>query len=174
MIQRRTRRSPCALGDIPARAAREATRSGVALRTYGLEINHGLATGCRARAGTAIVGSALALPFADRSVDIVTCSQVLHHFESREALVLLAEIQRVARVRVIVADIRRAWLAAAGLWTVSFALGFHPISRHDGVVSVFRGFRRDELRALVRAATGRDALVRNRRGFRVTASWSPA
>jgi SAM-dependent methyltransferase len=162
------------LGDIPANAAREATQSGVALRTYGLEINHGLAVGCRTGVGIAIAGSALALPFADRSIDIVTCSQVLHHFEAREAEMLLAEMQRVARIRVIVADIRRAWLAAAGLWTASFALGFHPISRHDGVVSVFRGFRREELGALVRAATGRDALVRDRRGFRVTASWSPA
>lgn len=162
------------LGDIPARAAREAATSGIALRTYGLEISHGLAAGCRAGAGTAIAGSAIALPFADRSIDIVTCSQVLHHFETREAEMLLAEMQRVARVRVIVADIRRAWLAAAGLWAASFALGFHPISRHDGVVSVFRGFRREELGALVRAATGCDALVRDRRGFRVTASWSPA
>ena len=162
------------LGDIPARAAMEAKKSGAALQTYGLEINHGLASACRARAGTVITGSALALPFADRSVDIVSCSQVLHHFEAREAGMLLAEMQRVARLRVIVADIRRAWLAAAGLWAASWALGFHPISRHDGVVSVFRGFRTEELRALVRDATGRDAQVRDRRGFRVTASWSPA
>lgn len=162
------------LGDIPARAVREAQQFGVTLRTYGLEVSHGLATGCRAGAGTAIAGSALALPFADRSIDIVTCSQVLHHFEAREADMLLAEMQRVARVRVIVADIRRAWLAAAGLWLASFALGFHPISRHDGVVSVFRGFRREELAVRIRAVTGRDAIVRDRRGFRVTASWSPA
>ena len=162
------------LGDIPARASREAKRSGVTMRTYGLEINHDLAAGCRTGAGTAIAGSALALPFADRSIDIVTCSQVLHHFDGPEAELLLAEMHRVARVRVIVADLRRAWLAAAGLWAASFALGFHPVSRHDGVVSVFRGFRRAELGALIRAATGREARVRDRRGFRVTASWSPA
>jgi SAM-dependent methyltransferase len=162
------------LGDIPARAAREATALGARLTTYGLEINHGLAAGCRERAGTAVAGTALALPFADSSVDLVTCSQVLHHFEARDAARLISEMQRVARRRVIVSEIRRAWLAAAGLWAASWALGFHPISRHDGVVSVFRGFRAEELRALVQQATGRTASVRDRRGFRVTASWSPA
>ena len=162
------------LGDIPARASREAARFGVALQTCGLEMNQGLAAGSRAGAITAVAGNALALPFADRSFDIVTCSQVLHHFEARDSERLLAEMHRVARLRVVVSDLRRAWLAAAGLWTASWALGFHPISRHDGVVSVFRGFRRHELEALVRTATGRDARAVDRRGFRVTASWSPA
>ena len=83
-------------------------------------------------------------------------------------------MSRVARHRIIVADLRRSWLAIAGLWTLSFPLGFHPVSRHDGVVSIRRGFTPDELRALVHRATGRTARVTRRAGFRVTASWSPA
>ena len=160
-------------GDIPALARRIAARAGTTLETMGLEITAPLAAASRARAGNAIAGDARALPFADRSVDVVTCSQVLHHFEAADAATLLAEMTRVARVRVIVADIRRAWAAAAGLWIASWALGFHPVSRHDGVVSVLRGFRVRELAEAVTAATGRTPAVRNRRGFRVTASWSP-
>ena len=133
-----------------------------------------LAAASRPRSGVAVTGSALALPFADRSVDIVTCSQVLHHFEPADGARLIAEMHRVARVRAIIADIRRAWAAAAGLWIGSWALGFHPVSRHDGVVSVLRGFRARELAAAVLAATGCTPAVRNRRGFRVTASWTPA
>ena len=160
-------------GDIPALARRVAARDGIFLETLGLEVTAALAAASGTRGGQAIAGDARALPFADRSVDIVTCSQVLHHFESAEAAMLLAEMTRVARVRVIVADIRRAWAAAAGLWVASWALGFHPVSRHDGVVSVLRGFRAGELADAVFAATGRVPLVRNRRGFRVTAGWSP-
>lgn len=160
-------------GDIPALARRVAARNGAALETIGLELTAALAAASSTRAGRAIAGDARALPFADRSVDIVTCSQVLHHFEPAEAAVLLMEMTRVARMRVIVADIRRAWAAAGGLWIASWALGFHPVSRHDGVVSVLRGFRTRELSDAVTAATGRVPLVRNRRGFRVTASWSP-
>ena len=161
-------------GDIPELARHTAGRGGVPLFTMGLEVTPALAAASRPRSGDAIVGTALALPFANRSIDIVTCSQVLHHFEAAEGARLIAEMHRVARVRVIVSDIRRAWAAAAGFWVSSWALGFHPVSRHDGVVSVLRGFRAHELSAAVFGATGCRPSVRNRRGFRVTASWTPA
>lgn len=161
-------------GDIPEMARNAADRSGVGLLTMGLEVTPVLAAASRRRSGTAIAGDALALPFADRSVDIVTCSQVLHHFEAVAGARLLAEMNRVARLRVIVADIRRAWAAAAGFWLGSWVLGFHPVSRHDGVVSVLRGFRAGELATAVFAATACRPAVRNRRAFRVTASWTPA
>ncbi|HVT40897.1 MAG TPA: methyltransferase domain-containing protein [Gemmatimonadaceae bacterium] len=160
-------------GDIPEGARRAAARVGVPLTTIGLELTEWLAASSRARSGDALAADARALPVASRSVDVVTCSQVLHHFEDPCARVVLAELNRVARRRVIVADIRRAWLAAGGLWLASWALNFHPVSRHDGVVSVLRGFRTRELSDAVHAATGVRPAVRNRRGFRVTASWSP-
>jgi len=77
-------------------------------------------------------GDARALPLADRSVDIVICSQVLHHFFDGETAQVLRELDRVARLRVIVADLQRSRLAAAGIWLASFLLAFHPVSRHDG------------------------------------------
>lgn len=161
-------------GDIPELARRVAGRNGVKLLTMGLEVTPALAAASRPRSGDAIAGSALALPFASHSVDIVTCSQVLHHFEAADGARLIAELHRVARVRVVVADVRRAWGAAIGFWFASHALRFHPITRRDGVVSVLRGFRARELSAAVFAATGCRPSVRNRRGFRVTASWIPA
>ena len=109
---------------------------------------------------------------ADASVDIVTCSQVLHHFDGEQAERLLRECTRVARRAVIVADLRRNWLAVAGLWAGSFLLRFHPVSRHDGMLSVLRGYTDGELRALVHRATGcvpRFVVL----GFRLSATWHP-
>jgi hypothetical protein len=74
---------------------------------------------------------------------------------------------------VIVSDLRRSWIAAAGFWVVSWPLGFHPVTRHDGVVSVLRGFTPRELSRHVQNATGRSAAVRRHLGFRITATWSP-
>ncbi len=161
------------LGDSPARARRLANREGIHLTTLGLERTTAVAAAARPRAELACVGDGLALPFADRSIDVVTCSQVLHHFADPEASVLLRELHRVARRLVIIADLRRSWLAAAGIWGASYALRFHPVSRHDGVLSVLRGYRLPELARLVRGAVGVTPLVRDHRGFRVTASWSP-
>ena len=58
---------------------------------------------------------AMALPFPDGSIDIVTCSQVLHHFDGPEADRLLQECTRVARTAVVIGDLRRSWFAVAGL-----------------------------------------------------------
>src|SRR5438067_1332342 len=120
-----------------------------------------------------IAAGALCRAFADGSIDVVMCSQVLHHFSGADARRLLCEMNRVARARVIVSDLRRSWLAAAGLWIVSFPLGFHAVSRHDGVVSVMRGFTPRELVDIVHEAVARRPRARRRRGFRVTTSWVP-
>jgi SAM-dependent methyltransferase len=162
------------LGDIPFHARRLARRRGVALATIGVELSEPLAAASLARTGASICADAFRLPLADASVDVVTCSQVLHHFAEPEAGALVRELTRVARGHVIVSDLRRSYLAAGGFWAASFPLGFHPVSRHDGVLSVFRGFTAPELRRLVRDACGREPAVRHRLGWRVTAVWSPA
>jgi hypothetical protein len=74
---------------------------------------------------------------------------------------------------VIVSDLRRSWFAAAGFWLVSFPLRFHRVTRHDGVVSVLRGFTAGDFERLVKQATGAIPTVRRRAGWRLTARWSP-
>ena len=161
------------LGDIPLRARELARRNGVELTTIGLDWAVALAAASRPSLDFSVCADALHLPFADQSIDVVMCSQVLHHFSGGDAGVLLREMNRVARVRVIVSDLRRSWIAAAGLWLASFPLRFHAVSRHDGVVSVLRGFTPDELVDTVHKAIARRPVAHRRRGFRVTTSWAP-
>ena len=162
------------LGDIPCRARTLAKKHGVELTTIGLDSALELTRASRKSVSLAVCGDALRLPFPDQSVDVVMCSQVLHHFTDADAVTLLREMNRVARVRVVVSDLRRSWIAAAGLWLVSFPLRFHAVSRHDGVVSVLRGFTPEEMVDTVSEAVARKPIVHRRRGFRITASWAPA
>ena len=161
------------LGDIPARVRAHASRHGVTVCTVGLDASEPLAVAAHNGHLPMMRADALRLPVADRAFDVVLCSQLLHHFRGDEGVRLVRELDRVARRRVVVSDIRRSWLAAAGIWLVSWPLRFHPVSRHDGVVSVLRGFTSDELSAVVRAAVGVTPRVRRHRGFRVAASWVP-
>jgi SAM-dependent methyltransferase len=161
------------LGDIPCRARTIAKERGIQLSTFGLDAAPELTRACKRAVDACVCADARHLPFADGSVDIVMCSQVLHHFGDVDALELLREMNRVARTRVIVSDLRRSWIAAAGLWLLSFPLRFHAVSRHDGVVSVLRGFTPGELADTVQHAVARRPVTRRRRGFRVTASWAP-
>lgn len=162
------------LGDIPRRARTGAMRKGIALRVVGLDGSEVLAHAACGSDLPCVCGDARDLPFERGAVDFVLCSQLLHHFDCDDAARVLRELDRVARFRVIIGELRRSWLAAAGIWIASFPLAFHPVSRHDGVVSVMRGFTRQELGTVVRQAVGVEPHVRRRLGYRLTASWRPS
>ena len=158
-------------GDIP-RAAIEVARSyGIRLSSIVLDISEPLLKLAGESGASPVRADALHLPFPDSSIDIVLASQVLHHFPAESADRFLREVNRVARKGVVLSDLRRSRLAAAGLWLGSFPLGFHPVSRHDGVVSVMRGFIPAEMSELVEAATGIRPVVTRRLGFRLTTHW---
>jgi ubiquinone/menaquinone biosynthesis C-methylase UbiE len=160
-------------GDIPSRAAGDARRAGISLTTIVVDEAPSLVGAARGRVAHAVCANAFALPFRDRSIDLVMCSQVLHHFDDAEARRLIRELNRVARRAVVVSDLRRSWVAAAGFWLVSFPLVFSAVTRHDGVVSVLRGFTTSELSAFIRDETGATPVVHRRLGFRITARWAP-
>jgi ubiquinone/menaquinone biosynthesis C-methylase UbiE len=161
------------LADIPADVARMLAGRGVRITTLGVDEAADLLREARRNVTHAVCGSVRALPFRDGSIDIVICSQLLHHFADTELGGVIAELDRVARSRVIVADLRRSWFAATGFWLASFPLRFHAVTRHDGPLSVLRGFTAAELRRAVVDAVGTVPAVEHRLGFRLTASWSP-
>ena len=138
-----------------------------------VDIADSLAPAVRQRGSFFICGSIFALPLPTACADLVIAAQVVHHFPPDALQRVISELNRVARHAVLISDLHRSWVAAAGLWLTSFPLGFHPVSRHDGVVSVLRGFAPDELRSVVEQTTGRTAEVHTHLGWRVTADWHP-
>jgi ubiquinone/menaquinone biosynthesis C-methylase UbiE len=100
---------------------------------------------------TGICGSALQLPFADASFDVVGSCLFLHHLEPEEVKRFLHQAMRVSRHAVIVNDLRRDrlhWLAA----TAGGLIYRSSLTRHDAPVSVRRAYTMDELRNLIREA----------------------
>ena len=160
-------------GDIPAAIKDRARDAGKRIRTIGIDQSFPLVAGIYQGNDSVVRGNALLLPFGDASVDVVMASQVLHHFPEDSAVAMIREMNRVAAKRVVISDLRRSVMAATGLWIGSFLLGFHPVSRHDGVVSVMRGFLPAELAEIVFRATGQRPRVNRRLGFRLTTSWVP-
>lgn len=160
------------LADIPRAARARAQREGITLTTFGVDAAQSLLCVGDARLDGSACADVRRLPFGDTSMDVVTCSQLLHHFAGAEIRDVLRELDRVARGHVIVSDLRRTWIAACGFWLVSWPLGFHRVTRHDGCLSVLRGFTAEELSRHVLAATGRQAEVRRHLGFRLTATWA--
>lgn len=102
---------------------------------------------------SAICGDAYALPFSDKTYDIVGCSLFIHHLEPAEIKAFLAEALRVARHAVIMNDLRRSWFH----WLIASAgkpLYRSRITRHDAPVSVRRAYSPNELRSILQQVPG--------------------
>ncbi|HEX9120153.1 MAG TPA: methyltransferase domain-containing protein [Terriglobales bacterium] len=96
------------------------------------------------RNGTGTVaGDALALPFLDNSFDLVTCSLLIHHLEREQIVQFVNQALRVARVAVLLNDLRREPLHLA-LMYAGYPL-FARLTLHDGIASVRRAYTPQEL-----------------------------
>jgi ubiquinone/menaquinone biosynthesis C-methylase UbiE len=103
---------------------------------------------------------AAALPFREGSVDVAVTVLMLHHLGPDAAVKALREMATVARRGVVVSDLLRSRLSLALVWTATRLFRCHPISRHDGPLSVRRAYAPDELRVLARKAGLRRLEVR--------------
>lgn len=144
------------LADVPVHLIRWAASRGSSWEVVGLDANPATVQTARHYVDRALpgalrkqvrvqVGDALALDAADGAFDVVLAAQFLHHFDAPEAVTLLREMQRVAKLGVLVSDLHRHPLAYYGLKLLVNIAPVSPMYRHDGPISVLRGFRRDEL-----------------------------
>lgn len=85
------------------------------------------------------------LPFPDDTFDVVHASMVIHHLEPAEAVGMIAEMARVARLGVVVNDLARGRLQFVGAWLLGHALTGNRLTRHDAPLSVRRAYTRDEV-----------------------------
>jgi len=157
-------------GELAVRIARWARRAGRRVRI--LVVDHDgetLALGVglrRAYPEIALIrGDATALPLGRGTVDVTVAALTLHHLERDDAVTCLREMARAARLGVVVNDLLRSRLTLGLVWLVTRAYGVHPVSRHDGPVSVRRAYSPAELRDLaveagaVRLDVERHALI---------------
>ena len=86
------------------------------------------------------------------SYDFVFCSLALHHFSEEDAVRVLRRCRDLARLGVMVADLERGWLAAAGVWLMTAVLFREPMTKYDARVSVRRAFSYEEFGCLARRA----------------------
>lgn len=85
------------------------------------------------------------LPYPDDSFDYVLCSLFFHHLTEAQGIHLLWEMRRVARHGVIVIDLMRSRRARLLTGIATRLLSGNRLTRHDGPMSVLRGFRPEEL-----------------------------
>ncbi len=153
--------------DIPRALVRQASLRGLDLRVTATDIHpRTLDFARKATAGEkrieVVRADALALPFEDDSFDLALCCTTLHHFSRSEAGVGLRELDRVAKHGLVVTDLARSWFAVAGADLLAETVWRrHPITKHDGPVSVRAAFTPMELAVLAEETLTRPWRVRS-------------
>jgi len=131
-------------GVVPKEATRQLAQRGITLDVTLLDCQRShLLPGSRA-----VVGDALALPFAEGAFDVVCCCLFAHHLEPCELKRFACEALRVSRYALLINDLIRHPLHLALVYA-GFPLMRSRVSRADGVASVERAYVPEEMREIL-------------------------
>jgi ubiquinone/menaquinone biosynthesis C-methylase UbiE len=123
---------------------------------------------------SSVRGDALRLPFADAEFDYVICSLFTHHLLDEQVVQVLGEMSRVARRRIFVIDLHRHPVAYFLYTTLGKLILHNRLVRHDGALSILRGFKSEELLELAQRAGLRDIYVERHFPYRLVLSAAAA
>jgi len=85
--------------------------------------------------------------FTTLSYDIVLCTLTLHHFKDTEIINLMTVLHSKAAIGIVVNDLQRSAISYRLFQALCAVFRLNKMSRNDGLVSILRGFKREELEA---------------------------
>lgn len=142
---------PVTILDIGAGGSRQfGYLDGIAAKVTSLDISQNICRYRRERnpSETILCGDARTFDFEESSFDIVHVSLFLHHFMEEDIRALLGKFLRIAKSGVIINDLQRSGFALAGISLLTKLFSQSDLVRHDGPLSVRRGFKKAELTQL--------------------------
>lgn len=113
-----------------------------------------------------ICANVLQAPLGEKTFDVVHASLFLHHFRGEELRKILSSCLSISRYAVIINDLRRSVLAWLGIKILTAIFSRSPMVKHDGPVSVLRGFTKSELKDLLASCGVTKYILRRRWAFR--------
>lgn len=146
----------CGEGDLLRAIQRWAKRRGRVLRLEGIDLNprSAVAAAVQTPSGMAIAwrtGDVFAYT-PDPAPDFIVSSQFTHHLADADVLRFLRWLDTHASRGWFIADLHRAKFAYWGFGLLATVARWHPIVRHDGMVSVASSFRRADWQKLLAEA----------------------
>ena len=83
--------------------------------------------------------------FAELKYDIVLCTLTLHHFKEEEILKLMGVFDANSSIGIVINDLQRSAIAYRLFQLLCFVFRLNDMSREDGLTSILRGFKKEEL-----------------------------
>jgi len=79
--------------------------------------------------------------------DIVLCTLTLHHFQDQDIVDLITTFKKNAHTGIVINDLHRSKLAYRLFAFICRIFTLNRMSREDGLVSILRGFKKEDLEA---------------------------
>lgn len=86
--------------------------------------------------------------FRSLQYDIALCTLTLHHFEEKQILKLMSLFRRNAALGIVINDLQRSAVAYRLFQVFSWIAGLGKMARVDGLTSILRGFKKNEIKQL--------------------------
>jgi len=165
----------CGSGELLRYVAEFARGSGRTARLTGIDLNEISASITSSVSHnfpeiSSVRGDAFKLPFADGEFDYAISSLFFHHLADDQIPLVLNEMSRVASRGIFVIDLHRHPMAYVlyKLFCVVFRIS--PLVRHDGSLSILRGFSPAELDDLLKASKLRLKKIERTAPYRIVIS----
>jgi len=161
----------CGSGDLPRLLVRWCRKRNIAVQVTAVDIHPSVIGYARKLSGdypeiTYVCADIFSPEFLSREFDIVTMSLFLHHFPEERIGAIIGNTYRQARWGVVVNDLHRSRRAYYLFKLFTFVTAASAITKHDGLVSILRAFRKAELLKQARLPEGSSYTIRWRWAFR--------
>lgn len=102
----------------------------------------------------------------DQIYDVILCTLTLHHFKNDEILRLMNSFRKKSALGIVINDLHRSSLAYYLFMALCFVFSLNQMSRDDGLVSILRGFKKQDLQEFSRQLGLSDDALRWKWAFR--------
>lgn len=83
--------------------------------------------------------------FEELKYDILLCTLTLHHFKNNDIMHLIATFEKNSKIGIIINDLERSIVSYRLFQALCFVFRLNRMSREDGLTSILRGFKKEEL-----------------------------
>jgi 2-polyprenyl-3-methyl-5-hydroxy-6-metoxy-1,4-benzoquinol methylase len=104
--------------------------------------------------------------FDKLTYDIVLCTLTLHHFSDDKIKDLLSTFYKNANMGIVVNDLHRSKVAYRLFQLICFVFQLNRMSKEDGLTSILRGFKKEELNTYAEKLQFKNHTIRWKWAFR--------
>ncbi len=104
--------------------------------------------------------------FENINFDIALCTLTLHHFKDNDIIRIIENLERNAKLGIVVNDLHRSKIAYRLFQLIAVIFKLNEMSKKDGLTSILRGFKKEELISFSRKLRNSSAEIHWKWAFR--------